>query len=500
MTTFKETYKYITINEKLAKKRHPLYEQNKFMKIFIYIFAGFWAVYLMFFGFVIGQIDNLSYEIFDILDGYMIIFLAGDFILRLTMQDIPAQRAKPYKLLPIKQQYVIDSFLIKTALSPLNFFWFFFWIPFSLFTIMKFYGLSGFLMYNLGWVLLYIFNNLWYLYWRTTARKNAFIYLIPFAIYALLAYFGTLADYAGKCFFNLCLSLGRTFCEINPLGIVIIIILIIIMFLINRRHQRICTYDEISNTDKEGWVKTSEMSWLNKYGSIGEFLKLEIKSTKRNKVVRKSFLVGLACVLMFCLLFAFTDIYDNSQFMEVFICIYCFACMGTIVLTGILSAEGNYMDFLQSRKESLYYLLKAKYYYHCILLIIPFIFSLLPVLKGKFSFIEILGCMFFVSGCVFPFLFQQAIYNRNTMPLNEQIIKQSKNSKTQMFVSLIALFVPMIIMNILLTISDTRLTSLIMLLVGMIGTFTNRFWLRNIYKRFMKRRYINMEGFRSTKH
>ena len=94
------------------------------------------------------------------------------------------------------------------------------------------------------------------------------------------------------------------------------------MFLINRRHQRICIYDEISNTDKEGLIKTSEMSWLNKYGSIGEFLKLEIKSTKRNKVVRKSFLVGLACVLMFCLLFAFTDVYDNSQFMEVFICIY----------------------------------------------------------------------------------------------------------------------------------------------------------------------------------
>lgn len=272
------------------------------------------------------------------------------------------------------------------------------------------------------------------------------------------------------------------------------------MFFINRLHQCICIYDEISNSNNEVVVKASEMSWLNRYGSIGEFLKLEIKSTKRNKVVRKSFLVGLSCVLVFCLLFAFTDIYDNSQFMEVFICIYCFACMGTIVLTSIMSAEGNYMDFLQSRKESLYYLLKAKYYYNCILLIIPFVFSLLPVLKGKFSFIEILGCMFFVSGCVFPFLFQQAVYNKNTMPLNEQIIKQGTNSKTQVFVSLIALFVPMIIMNILLTIFDSRQTSLIMLFVGFIGTLSNRFWLRNIYKRFMKRRYTNMEGFRSTKH
>ena len=374
MITFKETYKYITVNERLANKRHPLFEQNKFLKIFIYIFAGFWAVYLMFFGFAIGQIQNLNYEIFDVLDGYMVLFLAGDFLIRLTMQDIPAQRAKPYKLLPIKQKFVIDSFLIKTALSPFNLFWLFFWIPFSLFTIMKFYGIWGFILYNIGWILLYVLNNLWFLYWRTVARKNAFYYLIPFAVYALLAYFGTIADYAGKWLFKICISLGRTFCEINPIGIIIIILLIIIMFFINRLHQCICIYDEISNSNNEVVVKASEMSWLNRYGSIGEFLKLEIKSTKRNKVVRKSFLVGLSCVLVFCLLFAFTDIYDNSQFMEVFICIYCFACMGTIVLTSIMSAEGNYMDFLQSRKESLYYLLKAKYYYNCILLIIPFLF------------------------------------------------------------------------------------------------------------------------------
>ena len=86
------------------------------------------------------------------------------------------------------------------------------------------------------------------------------------------------------------------------------------------------------------------------------------------------------------------------------------------------------------------------------------------------------------------------------MPLNEQIIKQGRNSKTQMFVSLIALFVPMIIMNILFTIFDSRETSsLIMLTIGLVGTLANNFWLRNIYNRFMKRRYINMDGFRSTK-
>ena len=158
------------------------------------------------------------------------------------------------------------------------------------------------------------------------------------------------------------------------------------------------------------------------------------------------------------------------------------------------------MDFLLSRKESIYNLLKSKYYYNCVLLLIPFVFALLPVFKGKFMFVEILGCMFFVSGCVFPFLFQQAVYNKTTMPLNEQIIKQGSNSKTQMIVSLVALFVPMIILNVLLSIFDNRLTpSLILLILGLIGTLTNSLWIRNIYNRFMKRRYENLDSFRNTR-
>ncbi len=500
MLNYFETYKYINKNEKLSVKRHPLFEHNKFMKFFIYVFSAFWAIYFMFFGFAIGQIDNLNYEIFDILDGHMVLFLAVDFLIRLIMQEIPAQRLKPYKLLPLNPKYVIDVFLWRLILSPFNLFWLFFWIPLSLFSVFKFYGLFGFLFYNFGWVVLYILNSFWFLLWRTVARSNAIYYVIPISIYGIVAYLGIFASFSNNWLFDFCLWLGRTFCTLNPIGIVFLLIFMTILFIVNRKYQFKCVYDEISDTEKSTATTSSKMSWLDRFGIIGEYLKLEIKSIKRNKVVRKSFVLGFLCVLIFSLLFAFTDVYDNSQFMEAFICVYCFACLGTITLTSILSAEGNYMDFLNSRKESIYYLLKAKYLFNCVMLVIPFVFALLPVIKGKFMLIEILGCMFFVSGCVFPFLFQQAVYNKNTMPLNKQIIKQGNNSKTQMIVSLVALFVPMIIMNILFTIFVNKTTpSLVMLFLGITGTALNHIWIKNIYNRFKKHRYINLEGFRNTK-
>lgn len=496
---FLQLYKQIRLNEKLAAKRHPLIEQNKFMKVFVYIFAAFWAVYLMFFGFMIGQVTDLNYEIFDILDGFLILFLGGDFFIRLSYQETPAQRVKPYKLLPVKLQSAIDIFQIRALLSSYNLFWLFFWIPFSLFTVLHFYGIIGFISYNLCIVLLYSMNGLWFLIWRTLTRKNSFLYIIPLAIYALLAYWGIFSDFGNEWLYNSSMKFGRMMCECNIMAYLLIIAAIAVLFLINRKIQFHGAYNEIASIEKTQTIKQNELTWLSKFGLIGEYLKLEVKSIKRNKVVKKQFMTGLFVVLLFSILFAFTDVYDNSMFMECFICVYCFACLGTITLTNIMCPEGNYMDFLMSRTESVLSLLKAKYYFNCLLLLIPFLFAIMPVIKGKFLFVEILGAMFFVAGCVFPFLFQQAVYNNQTLPLNEQLISKGQNSKSQLIVSMVALFAPMIIMSVLFSLFDRQNASIILLFIGVAGTLLHHLWIKNIYKRFMKRRYINMDGFRATK-
>ena len=499
MLDFKTTYRLINKNERLAEKRHPLVEQNKFMKAFVYIFAAFWAVYLIFFGFTFAQIDNINYEIFDVLDGGMIFFLALDFLVRLSYQETPAQRTKPYKILPLRQQTLVDIFLIRIMKSSYNLFWLFFWVPFSMFTVLHFYGFTGFLLYLCGWTLLYVLNGLWFLIWRTWAKTNAFIYLMPIAIYAVAAYTGIFADFGNDWLFKPCVWLGRSFCTANPIGFIIVIAIIAILFFFNRKLQFKYIYNEVSKAEKTLKVNAKEFSFLNRFGIIGEYLKLEVKSTKRNKTVKKSFLSGLVCVILFSFLFAFTDVYDNSMFMECFICVYCFSCLGTITLTNIMAPEGNYIDFLMARKESIVYLLKAKYYYNCFLLIIPFLFALLPVFKQKFTIIEILGCMFFVSGCVFPFLFQQAVYNKTTLPLQAQLTKAGKSSKTQFIVSMVALFAPMIVMSLLIHVLQAFKASIIMMALGITGTLFNDIWIKNIYKRFMKRRYANMDGFRNTR-
>ena len=493
-----QLYRLISKNQKLALKRHPMFDSNKAMKVFGYIFAAFWAVYLIIFGVVFGNaLDDGNREAYDVINGGFIVFLMIDFFTRFGMQETPAQEVKPYKLLPIKTNFLLNTFLSRIGLSGYNLFWFFFFVPFTIFAIwLKPYCtvMNG-VGYLLGVWLMYVMNGYWYLFWRTLINQKMYYLLVPVIIYAALVYFGWIE---AEWLFYGSMEFMRGFMHFSPLSIAAVIAAIVLLFFVNRYFQRKYIYQELSKQEKVKKVRSREMSFLNRYGAIGEYLKLEIKSVQRNAVVRKQFITGLICMLMLCSIFAFTDVYD-SGFMRTFVCVYCFACLGVITLTGVMCVEGNYIDGLMSRRESVLSLLKAKYFFNCAVMIIPVLFMLVPVFKGKTSVMEALGCLFFTTGVIFPFLFQLAVYNNTTIHLNNQLTRSGKSSKAQIIVSMVALFVPMGIMYAFIVMFDKDIAGTILTVIGLAGTLSSSLWLRNIYKRFMNHRYENMAGFRQTR-
>ena len=100
---------------RLASKRHPMYEKNKVAKIFGYIGVAFWAGYLIFFGttFAFGFADMVpNREPYHVMNAVALIFiLALDFLLRIPFQKTPTQEVKPYLLLPVKRNRIIDFLL-----------------------------------------------------------------------------------------------------------------------------------------------------------------------------------------------------------------------------------------------------------------------------------------------------------------------------------------------------------------------------------------------------
>ena len=103
---------------KLAAKRHPMYDKNRFGKYAMYAMAVFWAGYLMFFGTTFAfAFDTNSMEPYHILNSGLVFILALDFILRFPLQKTPTQEVKPYLLMPVQRNRVIDFLLIRSGLA-----------------------------------------------------------------------------------------------------------------------------------------------------------------------------------------------------------------------------------------------------------------------------------------------------------------------------------------------------------------------------------------------
>lgn len=487
-------------NQKLAAKRNPAFDRNRFAKLLIYFMVAFWAAYLVFIGvglFFAFEGIFPSMEPYHIMNRGLIYLLPVDFLLRFMVQPSISQEVKPYLLMPVRKNRLINTFLLQSGLSSYNFFWFFLLVPFALLSVIRFYGFVGLVCYMVGIWLLMVMNNYWYLICKTLLNEKLVYILLPLCVYGLIAAVEFIPDDLPAS--TLMMNLGEGFIEGNPLSYLAVVAAIALLIFINRRMQLHFIYQEIAKVEDTKMKHVSEYKFLDRYGDVGEFLRLELKLCLRNKTVKTQFRMGLIIMMMFSALSAFTDVYDGSS-MTNFICIYNYAILSIMTLAQVMCFEGNYLDGLMSRKESIYNLLRAKYYLNCIILLIPFAIMMVPVFKGKISFLMAVAYMFFTAGFVFAMLLQLAVYNKKTIPLNANVMKSNRGgSMFQTVITSAAFFLPLLINSALTAFFEQNTAYCILMAIGLALMCTHNLWIKNIYNRFMKRRYENMEGFRDSR-
>ena len=484
---------------KLAEKRHPLYEKSKFGKFWMYFMSVFWAGYLIFFGTTFAfAVDGGATEAYHVMNSGLIFILALDFLLRLPFLKTPTQEVKPYLLLPIKRSRLIDFLLLRSGLNSFNLLWLFLFVPFAIITVTKFYGIGGVLTYCIGIWLLIVFNNYWYLLCRTLMDERIWWVLLPIAVYGGIAAALFIPD--NSPLFGFFIDLGEGFITGNILTFICVLVAITLMWFINRSIMQKLVYNELNKTeDTTVQVKTvSEYKFLDRYGEIGEYIRLELKLLLRNKVCRKSLYSVTAIVLIFSLTISFSDIYDGGS--RDFFVLYNYIIFGILFLSPLMSYEGNYIDGLMSRKESIYSLLRAKYILYSIALIIPFVLMIPGMVTGRVSVLGCIAWIVFVPGAVYFCLFQLAVYNNKTLDLNAKMTgRQNVGTGLQNLISGAAFGVPLLLFFVLNATVGKEITPWILLVIGILFIATSRWWLRNVYHRFMKRRYKNMEGFHDSR-
>lgn len=485
-------------HRKLATKRHPMFEKNRFGKFLMYFMTIFWAGYLIMFGTLFPplfrEISPYVEPYYTMSKGFLLILFI-DFALRFIFQKPPTQEIKPYLLLPVKKIKLLNFLLLKSTTARFNLIWLFMLVPFAFLTIFPFYGLTGVFLYCFGFWLLAVLNNYWYLLCITLINEKTIYLLLPVLYYIGIGAIEFTLDFPISKF---CMNLGENFITGNPLSFIGVIAAISMLWLLNRHITMKNLYAELAKSNDHKIKHVSEYRFLERYGEVGEYFRLELKLLFRNKRSKSMFRMGCFFIVFFILML-FSPAYEGP-IGKSFICIYNFAVLGILMLTQLMSFEGNYLDGLMSRKESIYNLLKAKYYFYSIIMAVPFILMIPAIIMGKITWLMAVSYGFFTTGFIYFLLFQLAVYNCKTTPLNENIIgRQSAGTGFQNLISFCAFGLPLLLSSLLRTLIGETASLWVLLGIGVMLTFTSGFWLKNVYKRFMQRRYKNMEGFRDTK-
>ena len=486
-------------NTKLSEKRHPMFEANQWGKLFGYIVVGFMAVEFLALGTFLGWIAAKE-DVPEMIFMVMFFLLIFDFGGRFATQQTPLMLVKPYLLTPISKYTAIECFLISQVLDLGNLIWMVVFVPYAF--IVWCGGLSGWATIGLLCLLhlMVVINSQWYLLVRTLVNQHILWWLLPAAAYgAIILPIIFLPDAVADQIFDF---VGDEIFEPYALSWWTFLVLAVVfccLFAINRQLQMRLIYNEVSKKENTKMKHVSEFQALNRFGQIGEYLKLEIKSTMRNKAIRSRFIQGVCFISFFSLAISFGDIY-NGNFARTFLGFYAFIFFGAVNLTKVMCPEGNYIDLLMVHEENILTLLRAKYYYYCAILLIPVLLQLPPVITGKYSILMVLAFLFTATGPVYWMLFQLAVFNRDTLPLNDKITgKNQMENKWQGILSMVAMFVPVVLVMTLESIFDSNTAYIVLIVIGLAFTLTEQYWMRDIYRRMMTRRYENLEGFHTTR-
>ena len=296
------------------------------------IIMGFVAVYFILIFSVAGISvyfvlkEKLNLDPMLTVNKFMIYYLAMDLLIRYFLQKMPVLNIKPLLHLPIKRGTIVHFTLGKTALSFFNWTHAFFFVPFTIVALIDGCGWN-ILLWHLGILALIYCNNFLNI---IINNKNIVFYsvLTVFAGLALAQYYQIfdITNYT-VTFFQAMYTTSYVFI----LPVLALVGLYYSAFNYVKNHLNL---DE-GLAKKNDLAKTENYTWLNQFGTLGTFLKNDIRLLRRNKRSKTTLIMSVLFVFYGLLFFTNSIEAYNNPAMKVF--------AGIFVSGGFLFTFGQFV-------------------------------------------------------------------------------------------------------------------------------------------------------------
>ncbi|AWG24583.1 DUF5687 family protein [Flavobacterium kingsejongi] len=270
-------FKKFLILEWKAFARSASFGSNLAMKIVM----GFVAVYfsIVFLGLGIASFylirEELHLDPLRTVNRFLIYYFIVDLLIRLLLQKTPVINIKPLLTINLRKNMIVHFALGKTLLSFFNFIHAFFFIPFTIVLLKEGYNPSQVVVWFVAMTFVIYSNNLW----NVLLNNKDYLMIIFIGMLIVLG----IAQYYDL--FDITTYTGVVFDAFFDTSYAFIaqILVFVALYVIAFRYFKSNLYLDTGLSAKQDIAKTEAYTWLDKFGTVGTFLKNDIKLIRRNK-------------------------------------------------------------------------------------------------------------------------------------------------------------------------------------------------------------------------
>jgi hypothetical protein len=325
-----------------AFTRSASFATNLGLKILMFFLIAYFSIIFLALG--IGAfyiLKKMNLDPLVTVNKFLIYYLLMDLIIRLLLQAIPVMNIRPLLILPIKKPTIVHFSLGKTVLSFFNFVHAFFFIPFTVVLIVEGYDVVSVILWYLAMVSLIYINNFLNILLNNKDNLFAIFVGIVLVLGGCQYYkFFDITNYTALFFDGL---FHTKWMFLFP------VVALMGLYYITFHYFKNNLYLDAGLSTKNKIAKTEDLTWLNQFGTLGTFLKNDIKLIKRNK--RSKTTVIMSVVFLFYGFLFFTNGIEayNNPIMHIF--------AGIFVSGGFLFTFGQ---FVPSWDSSYYQLMMTQ--------------------------------------------------------------------------------------------------------------------------------------------
>jgi len=426
-------------------------------------------------------------------NNFLIYWALANLAIRFFMQQLPVMNIKPLMTVPIKRNIVIHYLLGKTTLSFFNFISLLIFLPFSIVLLVEGYPVLNVVC----WFLSLMFLNMAINFINFLINKNNTVFyslILVILILGGLEYFNI---------YKISEPIGFAFNAMynNPISVVIPLSLLIGLYKINFNFIRKGFYLDGAVSKKIEEVKTTDLTWMNRFGSVAPFLKNDVKMIWRNarpkQVVMMSFFF-----LFYGLIFYTQPTYIKMPAVLAFASM--FVTGGFLLSFGQLvpSWDSEYYKLLMSQNIPYRKYLESKWYLMVVAVSISFILSIPYLYFGwKIFSMIVAGAIFNVGLNSFITLFGGAL-NRVPIELNVKAKAFSNTNgfnPTQLLIALPKMLLPMLLFYIPYKIFNFEAGIIVLALSGVLGIVFKNYIFSKIEKIYQNGKYKTIAAFGEKK-